>query len=210
MDVRFDNRSSGTVWLDYRIPDHTFRFTLTAPGGATNEQLLREQPPQTLDARYEAPLRGHLEHQVVLNHFLQFDEVGAYSLTVDFRGRVEPRDPQAFLIAPVQRTFRIVVVPRDPDRLSRFCAAALAELRGPITPVRLFAAKRLAHVTDPIAVPYLRQAVELDLGYLSLWDGFLRIGTSEARNALAELARSANPAVANPARNALARFPAGG
>ena len=45
-----------------------------------------------------------------------------------------------------------------------------------------------------------------DLGYLSLWDGFGRIGTAEARAALVELTRSPNQGIANVARNTLARF----
>lgn len=209
MAVTFDNRSRGTVGVNLRAPDHTFWFSLRTPSGTLQEAPLSEAPRMQLDAQFEAPAdarAGRMDHQLVLDHFLSFAETGVYSLRVVFRGRVEPRDPTAFLIAPAERQFAIRVVPRDPDRLRRFCAAALAELRGAMTSVHFFAGKRLAYVSDPIAIPYLKEAIELDLGYRALWDGFGRIGTVEARQALEELTQSPNPGIANIARNMLARF----
>jgi hypothetical protein len=141
----------------------------------------------------------------VLNEWLRFDQVGAYSLRIELTGQA------ANVLSSVgDGAWQVWIRPANPGQIEARCKALLNSLV-PITRYDTdFAAAvaELAWTRHPVAVPYLGAAIAAEVNP-SLFDALVEIGTAEARNAVVRLTRHPTPWVANGAKNALSRFGGG-
>jgi hypothetical protein len=142
---------------------------------------------------------------VVLNQFLDLSAVGAYQLQIRFNGAVQTNGGAAVAVTrAVSREIR--VLPRSEETLRGVCANLLTSSRDPIVDRSSRAIRALAYLDDPVAIPFLQEAAELDAFATVEIEGLVRIGGPDAREALEALLRSSNQRTADMARGALNRF----
>lgn len=201
--IRNDSVASQTVELGYdRIGN--FRFWLQGPNGLI-QKTTPVVRPRDHGARSRAltlaPGESYRQH-IVLNEWLRFDQVGAYSLRVELAGEAATR---LTVIGDAVR--QVQVGPDNPGQIEDRCKALLAVL----VPMTRYdadfdaAVAELTWMRHPAAVRYLEQALAAEVNP-DLFDALVAIATAEARNAVTRLARHRTPWVANGAKNALARM----
>jgi hypothetical protein len=120
---------------------------------------------------------------ILLNEWLEFSQVGRYSLTIRFRGSILPETDRV-TVAP-ETSIRIDVLPFDERVLRNKCKQLLQALVDGRTAGDWFAAgKALGAVKHPVAVEYLSLAIKADQQVDSIAIGaLLEIGDQTARAA---------------------------
>jgi hypothetical protein len=145
---------------------------------------------------------------VLVNKWFDFDREGKYILEVEL---AEPPMTVAGTRMPKPQAGRlsIEVAPRDPVVLHRICA----ELEEKITSAPLSSsyelAEVLAHVKDPVAVPFLARLMEKDDKMAGVLAGGLeRIGDASAIDTLLRYASDVSEDRRESVRTSLARIAA--
>src|SRR5262249_30017946 len=102
---------------------------------------------------------------------------------------------------------RINVLPRDPETLRRTCETLLRQVLvgSQNYGISIPAVQELSVIRDPLAVPFLLEAVRAKEVFGYAIDGLGRISGPEATDALRQLAADPNPYVARHAQQLLAR-----
>lgn len=142
---------------------------------------------------------------VVLNQFVNLTTAGTYRLTIHFRGNAQTTGGSPLEMTRIVRR-DITVLPVNDDALDRLCRALLSEVHLPLVDRRMRAAAALSYVNDPIAVPHLQEAAEMEWGAHVEIEGLVRIGGLKARAASEALSHSSNPATAAMAHGGLMRI----
>jgi len=142
----------------------------------------------------------------VLNTWFAIDQSGAYQLTV----RGPARAYQEGTVLPVSGAMaeiRFTVDPRNPDRLKQRASSLLHAISSsPNWADTKQAAVELASIRDPIAVPYLSEAISLNKKVdVICIEGLERVG-EPAADALREHAHNPDPGTSAAARGALKRL----
>ena len=199
-----------------------FEFELIDPNGT--KQVARPQLRNVtnggvrIDEVVVAPL-GRYEQRIVLDEWLEFPAAGNYRIIVRFYGvfsEVDSEHPKMTIgdgrrpprstpsLPP--RTFEVVVLPRDDGALEARVRDIAARFQLPQgTDDFHSAVNELAHIGDPVAVPYLESALSAQVSP-RFADTLARIGTAEAKRALERLTAHPTSWVASSARAALARM----
>jgi hypothetical protein len=142
--------------------------------------------------------------QLLLNEWFPFAEPGRY--TVDIRLRTDIlSDSGSKIEASSNGVISVDVGPRD-DRVLQTLADELVEqiLTTRDVGERYAAARILSHMTDPVAIEYMRRVIErTDAVDHILIDGLKRIGTSDSAALLTQLAASHIDSRASWAQEAL-------
>lgn len=137
---------------------------------------------------------------VVLNEWLNVEQIGIYKLTLESNQATATVVPTALTI---------VVKPADADTLRRHCdeLADMLPVRRTGDPqlTRVAARTQLIWFRDPIVVPCLERAINIAQDPV-FFDGLVAIGTVEARDAIVRLTQHRVDYIAAEAKNALARF----
>lgn len=210
------------VWLRFRMLNRT---------GEAIGVGVHDDEPRDLDVRvsdsegrrvdppadYRIPMCGlwyletvepgeAFERGVLLSRRLRLDEPGEYVVRVRYPRRLpQPTDERPG--RPVEFTLKLQVTPKDKDRLKAvagdLAAAACRNSTEPQT-ARL-AARALATIDDPIAVPFLKRL--LDCGELLVRlegvSGLKQEGSPRARRILIAAAEGRDPDLTALARGAL-------
>lgn len=204
MTATLFNTTGYRIVADFGVSDQTgFVFLQTKPDGS----VVRVNPSVTPVSRGRTSrlmLRDtSYTAAVVLDQWMNFSEIGRYTIDVEFRGsvRIDGGDQ-----AGLKRTakLQIDVKPRDAARLEKRGAEWLKKIStlSPDNEART-AASALVAMRDPVAIPYLELATTRTRS--ATFVGALKaMGSPEARAALERLARSPDPDVRALAQRALA------
>lgn len=204
--IRNDSTASQAIDLGFdRIGN--FTFWLSQPDGSVQQRRPPAFRPRDYGARLPvltlAPGESYRQY-IVLNEWLAFDQVGAYSLRIELTGQAASA---LSIVGDGPRQVRIR--PADPGQIEARCKSLLSSL----VPVTRHdtdfraAAAELAWIRHPAAIPYLEEAIAAEVNVdPSLFDALVAIGTAEARNAVIRLTGHQTAWVANGAKGALARF----
>ena len=157
-----------------------FELVVVSPTGKTTHQLLLT-PGMGIGGTTLGPgAEFHLD--LVLSRWYQFDSPGKYKIDVKMSPRVSLQS-NSVITPEVTATLWLEVKPRDPDRLKRTCESLIqAALQGPDSEAKHIATLALAHVHDPIAIPYMARVaaetnadvqspVVMGLGVMASTDG---------------------------------------
>ena len=188
----------GAMHLSLLGPDH--RQVTAEPGQVTGVGGLFLPGQVTLAAGENRSFRW------VLNTWFPIDQSGAYQLTV----RGPSRASQEGTVVPVTGAtaeIHFTVEPRDPARLEQHARSLLHAISSsPDWTDTKQAALELAAIRDPIAVPYLSEAISLNRHVDVICIGGLeRIG-EPAVDALRQHAQNPDPGTSAAARVALERL----
>jgi hypothetical protein len=182
----------------------SFDFDLVGPAG--NRQVAR---PAARDGGSRTPRvtiapMDTYGQSAVLDEWLKFDAVGGYLLRVRFSGSMRGTSGPT-MIASRDREFRVEVRPRDERRLMARCAELASRLGLIGTVAKQEAVNELAHIRDPVAIPFLEAGIER-MASEKFCDTLAEIGGDTARRVLERLARSRDEMVAGCAATALRRL----
>jgi hypothetical protein len=142
----------------------------------------------------------------VLNRWFEIEQIGNYELTIQSNASGNVRGRPVALEGMIAR-LRFTVTGRDPAKLQQRATSLLHIVnRSPDWSAVKEAAEELASIHDPIAVPYLSEAIglrkQVDMICIA---GLERIGT-DAVAALRQETQNADPGTAAAARAALKRI----
>jgi hypothetical protein len=125
----------------------------------------------------------HLRHELLLNEWASFNAPGQYEVDVRLLTPIETAGGK-FVSEPYHASFRIL--PRDEARLKATCERLVRQIESTddVSQAR-DAAAALAHVDDPIVVPYLERALRSGK-YVEtrVIEGLVRVGTEDAAQVL--------------------------
>lgn len=130
------------------------------------------------------PPNSRKEMSTMLNVLYQFKKPGDYMLKVRLSGSL--RTESGMLLDSPAQELRLIVGPRDPQRLEEICQKLAKAAAGYSDYEKLGeAAVALSYIDDPVAVPYLGQVVAYHnfVSRLAL-PGLVRIGSPEALQVL--------------------------
>lgn len=181
------NHSAQAIRVDLgRHRTDNFVQVLTRPDGR------REQLPGTLPAegafrigKVEVEPGGGLRQVLLLNERTSLSEPGRYALHVELRSPVATPEGAKLVDGP-SGDFRFEIGPRNEARLIAVCERLLDEIVstqnvGDIAD----AALALAHVQDPVAIPYIEKALRSGQSAgQSLAAGLVQMGDARAAQAL--------------------------
>lgn len=195
------NQSAQTIKLRLgRDRKENFAFTLTRPDG--KKQQLPPLPVREglFDPGAVSLSPGaQLSHRLLLNEWTTFPAPGKYSLDVRLLTPIETGTGAGIQAKPYHASFEILS--RDDALLIDVCES-LAEQIESSDSVREArdAAAALAHVDDPLVVPYLERALRSGK-YVEapIMDGLVRIGTADAARVLISILEESSPPDMNTA-----------
>jgi hypothetical protein len=145
--------------------------------------------------------------QLLLNEWYPFDQVGSYE--VDIRLNSAFKSAAGRVANPrTSDTLRFHISPRNEERLRKACEhLTVATITGSNAQAQLDAVRALSYIDDPVALPFLQQILQATIRFDSIAiEGIRRVGTPDARSALAQLAASSDEERAKLALDALRRL----
>jgi hypothetical protein len=158
----------------------------------------------------EVPPGGNYAHEILLNQWFDFSSPGTYLVTANLTNDIDIAGDGK--ITPKSQTVRLVVGGRDAARLQDFCndLAKQIEAWPNIEKIRQqepSPALKLSYVDDPIAVPYLAQALyahkQMETDAVG---GLERIGNKDATQILISALGEKYGDIATLSRGALSRL----
>jgi hypothetical protein len=186
--VRFDVLNKSTRPITVRLGRDRaegFAFTLKWPDGSAHTA-----PPKPLrEGIYDpgdvslAP-GERLRHQLLLNEWASFPSPGTYGLDVRLLAPIEMSSGAKFVSVPYHTSFK--VLPRDESRLKAACERLVQQIESTDSFLETQeAAAALAHVDDPIVVPYLKRALRSGKFVEDrIIEGLARVGSEDAAQVL--------------------------
>ena len=191
--VRFDvfNESTQPITLRLGI-DRKENFSLVIRGPDGSEH---ERPP--LPRREGVVRRGdvdlgpgeRLRHQLLLDEWASFTAPGKYELAVRLLTPIELSSGAKFVSEPYHTSFE--VLPRDELHLKAACERFVQQIESTNNVSEMLdAALALAHVDDPIVVPYLEKALRSGKFVEGpVIEGLTRVGNEDAAQILIAVVR---------------------
>ena len=138
---------------------------------------------------------------IVLNDWVDFDKVGIYRITVA-ASRLSTSPPGSIEIK--ETSLMLTVIPRNEVSLATACAGLITRLMDwKSAEDSETAAKALSKVNDPVAVPFLAQALKQKSFATMMVAALARLNTPDAVIALESASRSSDKETRDAARNAL-------
>jgi len=187
----------------------TFEFAVIAPNGS----VVRTAPPELgayvmgrPDDRPTLAPGDTFAKTMVLNEWYPFPAPGSYVVRAKLTAPVLTESGATLELPPPQE-IPLQVKPRDPERLRVVCEELSKKVLGGHAEEAKNAAFALSYVDDPIAVPYLGRV--LKHGFFGLDHaiaGLVRIGTSEAVQALTSSLDTQNEELKLLIQNALSEI----
>jgi len=168
---------------------------LSRHGGLSRSGLIELQPSQ----KYT--------QTIVLNEWYPFDTPGHYRVKIGFPSLLlqqANKTPDTGVIL-----FDIQILPEDRDQLVQTCDKLKSKINSSSSYGDIAeAALALSYVTDPVAVPYLRDVALLHAGFVApiAVRGLKRIDENSGIEALIYLSSQSDPTVHSVARTSLAQI----
>ena len=198
MTINNDSSEDLTVDLgDDRVGN--IMATVVAPDGT-----LRNRPQASLEGikfagTVKVAPRATYVTSIVLSDWFTFNQIGTYRVALGIRlGEAQSK-------SLVSESFEIVVSPRDEVVLRSRCAALVKQGLDESNSAEksITAARELADIQDPVAVPFLVEMLEhsrySQMAILSL----ARLNSMESADALIKAAKSQNKEISSLAHSAL-------
>jgi len=182
-----------------------FMFQVLEPGGTRRQFKPTIEEGIAKNSIVRVQPNDSFEQWVVLDEWFEFRRAGNYSVSISI-DTTTARRLGASLSVPGEGPQVVRVEPRNDVRLRRRCQELLS-LIVPRSPRFLEALKVLTHVSDPVAVPYLRQVLAADPAFGSqIVAGLERIKNPEAIAVLEKLSTGSDAEVRAAAKAALVRI----
>ena len=204
LTLTIKNNSDQPIAVDLGLQgEQNFKLTAVGPDGSTKTIVPPLHEGLAPRGDFKVLPGKSLAKHIVLSDWFDFTAAGRYQIEVrltspitGLQGEVVAADPGTQLSLDVS--------PADDSQLQKTCAGLLAEISSSTSYERAESAgKKLAAITDPVAVPYLLQAT-------SFWHlepitirALRKIGDTTAVDALIGLLNPRNSDAAALARSAL-------
>jgi hypothetical protein len=202
VDIVFDNPSQESVDLNIGYDSEEVDLKVLDPDGKVfgKPHSAPKEGMRFSGAVHIAPGSASVE-SVVLNDWFHFDKVGTYRIEVNLSFA---RQFSSGVTADTHTTLGLTVLPRDEPSLVQACARLLARVQDSPSYARAFtAARALAEVDDPSAVPYLVEAMKRKEFTALMITALAHLKTQSAVEALISASQSSDSETSSLARAAL-------
>jgi hypothetical protein len=186
-DLKIKNITSENLDLDLGDNSKEKIFVTTIdPDGHQNQKLAEHIPKEGVFAFGDVHLKPQERYNqiLILNEWFQFDKIGEYRITIGIKSPITNGD-HTLVVTPV--TVILEVTAKNSEQLATGCKELLTRIENRdryAEADRRAAEQALSYVEDPIAVPYLEQAlVHSSMGQLAI-DSLFHIGNPDAVMAL--------------------------
>jgi hypothetical protein len=186
--VRFDVRNEAMQPITLRLGrdrKENFSFLIQWPDGSKHERPPSPRRDGAFDpGNVDLGPGERLRHQLLLNEWAVFPGPGEYEIEVQLLAPIELRSGEKVLSKPYHTRFK--VLPLDEAQLRAACERLVQQIEGTFVVRDLHgAASALAHVDDPIVVPYLERALQSGK-YVEqpIIEGLTRMGSEAAAQVL--------------------------
>lgn len=178
-----ENGLAEAVLIDVRLNDHGyggFRATIERPDGRTEEGPKRRTDELVSGTTTSVGPFASFSKVILANKWFDFDVPGRYFLDIE---TTQPFVTQGGVTLPLPARGRLTIEvgPRDPTKLRQICDDLTRKaLNSPSAPEGLEAAEALSKIRDPIAVPFMDQALEQAPLWWMMIRGLERIADTQA------------------------------
>lgn len=202
LDITIRNNSQTSVRFDPGYKYERIGFEVTDPEGRL---LTRGVPvPQegmTFSKAIDIAPAASGVISLLLDEWFTFDKIGDYKIDITVSSQARPNAEQ---IGEMKSRLTLKVLPRDQPALESRCADLVRLIENSQTAAAtIVAAKALAGVSDPAAVPFLAQALRRREFAGLMIAALARVGTTAAVDALVVASRSNDPETNTLAKSAL-------
>jgi hypothetical protein len=214
LTLKVHNSLSNPVTLDLGREMREFlELSVTLPDGTlVKGKKIPEEMSELMfgTGKAEVSPGGTYTHEILLNQWFDFNSPGTYVVTASLTKDIEVTGGGK--IIPRTQTARLVVSRRDAARLKKVCEDLAKQMEAwpSIEKIRQqepSPALKLSYVDDPIAVPYLAQALyahkQMDMDAVA---GLERIGNKDAIQILIPALHEKYGDIASLSRGALTRL----
>jgi hypothetical protein len=185
-DLEIASSSNQAIALDL---GHSYKtalsFTIETPAGEVLEVSPLSSSGLGPIEGVQVEAGGSYKRRYILNEWYRFRAPGKYSI----QAHVKPELLTASGATVRQSTMELTITPRDAQALEKICAELLNQLSNTTNAEEIAnAALALGHVTDPVAVPYISEALKRrKYSWQHLIPGLARIRTPQATELLKEI-----------------------
>lgn len=214
LTLKVHNSLSKSISLDLGREMREFLdFSVTTPGGkVTRGKKMPEEMEEGMfgTGKTEVPPGENYIHEILLNQWFDFNSAGTYAVTASLTKDIEVRGDGK--IKPQSQTVRLVVGFGDTARLQDVCKELATQIAAWPDIAKVLQhepspALKLSYVDDPVAVPYLVQALyahkQMQMDAVA---GLERIGNKAAVGVLISALSEKRDDIAELSRNALSRL----
>jgi hypothetical protein len=182
-----------------------WEFSHTPPNAPTRSGI-RIRPQlggMQLMSEYEIPQKHTETLSLVLDQWFSLSTLGRHRVELRFIGSLKSKTTQQPIEINRASSFSVDVRAHDPRRLRERCASWLRAAAEPTT--RDHALTALQYVADPVAIPFLVQAIT-DHEWFPAFDTLAKIGGADVIVELERLRSSKNSNIRSTAEQTLARI----
>jgi hypothetical protein len=204
VEVRLSNESSDSVHFDLGFNRQAgFTLTVKSPDGAVRSPRIVKSGLGRSGRLVLRP-KEKISHQLLLNDWLPFDQVGAYEISIALSEPIRTQNG-TLVETPTATEFRLNVGPHDRSELEAICRRLTDTIIGSrLAEERMNSARALSWIADPVVLPFIEEIMSVtdNVDYL-LVEGLARMKHVEARRLLTEMAQSYEDERAALGRDAL-------
>lgn len=184
-----------------------FLLTVTQPDGATIKLPQLRRDGISLIGTVSLEAGNSYTQRLLLNEWFEFSVAGKYEIAAELENPILAYNGTK-LKAAYQSLINFEIVPRSAERLTQVCMSLVKRITNSISyEAAAEAALALSYIKDPIAVPYLREAVTAGRMVEPIAiTGLERIGDAEAAGVLISILENGGQETAALARFALSRI----
>jgi len=181
-DLEIVNDSGETIVIDLgHNHQSSLSFTIGTPDGRVVEVPGLSSSGIGSIGRVEVGPAGKYTRKYLLNQWYEFPAPGEYSIEAHLNAPIVSASGQP--VKPtLTGTMKLTVTAKDPQTLTRICEQLLSNISHTTdTQEGADAARALSYVHDPIAVPYIKEALkQRRYSWQHLIPGLARIGNQDA------------------------------
>lgn len=151
---------------------------------------------------------GTYSQRLLLNKWFDLSSKGKYLIGVNLVKSPALQGSSETVDLPIESHVEFEITDRDEKRLSKACESLASRVVNSSSfEDASDAAKALSYISDPLAIPYLKQVLQSGkLVEANAIEGFLRIGNRQAVEALIEASNSPNKETGLLSRSALVQL----
>jgi hypothetical protein len=205
INLTLQNHSQHAVVVSLGDEDEKLNIEVVDPDGLVfwKPKPTRRGFGATTDAFYIAG-GATAVGSVPLDEWFKFEKIGMYQIKVTLASPSSPKEAFLYTIDSGLTTLSLTVLAYDEKSLKSECADLLARVQDLHSPgVALTAAKALSKVNDPVAVPFLAEAMKNKAFTGLMIDALAHLRTKNAVDALIVASQSSDPEMKSLAQSAL-------
>jgi hypothetical protein len=204
LDLAINNPSQHGLVVSLGYQDEKLEVKVSDPQGQVVERPRPVRSGWAAADAFDVPRGESAVGSVALSPWFSFDRAGVYRIEVTLSPDSSIREPFSYTVLNNSALLDLTVLPRDEPTLRSACADLVRIIENSRSAsATIVAANALSTVDDPVAVPFLAQAMNRKEFAALMIGALCRLKTDEAVSALVLASRSSDRETSTLAHSAL-------